>query len=294
MLRPTWHFVAAEDLRWILAATSTKVEQGLARRYRQFELDERLIDRGLSRLTKLLDGKTFYTRRQLVPLMHGSGIAVDGQLGHLLMIAELRGLICSGPLIDGQHSYALLDEWIPAAPELPTAPAVAALVHRFFAGHGPASVTDLTRWAALTKTPIRAAIGALGDRLDQIQVDGHQLWFDPAVRTRTSRTLPALLLPVFDEPTLTYSELNFPRIAGHPMAALPGNTTASADLASGAVLVDGLNVGSYTRTIRARAVEVRIRFASSADEEQREWAEQGAAAIGIFHSRPTVVTVSDH
>ena len=38
--RPTWHFVAPEDLRWILALTSPRVERSLGARHRQLGLDD--------------------------------------------------------------------------------------------------------------------------------------------------------------------------------------------------------------------------------------------------------------
>ena len=40
VLRPTWHFVAAEDLRWLLSLTSPKVLSGMAARHRLLGLDE--------------------------------------------------------------------------------------------------------------------------------------------------------------------------------------------------------------------------------------------------------------
>ena len=54
--RATWHFVAAEDLRWILRLTSPKVESGMGARHRQLELDDRAIDRGIDILRSLLHG----------------------------------------------------------------------------------------------------------------------------------------------------------------------------------------------------------------------------------------------
>lgn len=145
ILRPTWHFVSPEDVRWILALTSPRVEQGMGARHRQLQLDDRAIGRGLDGLAELLSGNTFRTRRQLGPVMAAHGIAAGEQLGHLLLISELRGLICSGPTIGGQHSYALLDERVPPTPELHIEQATAALVHRFLPG------TDrhrLTIWCA--------------------------------------------------------------------------------------------------------------------------------------------------
>lgn len=292
ILRPTWHFVAPEDLRWILAATSPKVEQGMAGRHRQLELDETTIQRGLDGLTDLLSGNNYRTRKQLGPSMAAHGIAVGERLGHLLFLAEIRGLICSGPMIGGQHGYALIDEWVAPAPELDVEEATARLVHRFFAGHGPASIDDLIRWCALTKGQVRLALDTIGAGLERIEVDGHELWFDPTLPARTTRTPEALLLPVFDEATLTYPGINFPRLDGHPLAGRPTGTAASSDLASGAVLVDAVNVGRYTRSVGPKSVTVRIQFAPTATAEHRERARIGAEAIGAFHGRPVAIEES--
>src|SRR4026208_1825172 len=46
VLRPTWHFVARDDLRWLLALSGPRVQQGNAGRYRQLGLDVRTLARG--------------------------------------------------------------------------------------------------------------------------------------------------------------------------------------------------------------------------------------------------------
>src|SRR5256885_13291527 len=35
VLRPTWHFVAPEDIRWMLALSGPKIQQGTASRHRE-------------------------------------------------------------------------------------------------------------------------------------------------------------------------------------------------------------------------------------------------------------------
>ena len=47
MLRPTWHYVLAEDLRWLLALTSPKVRSGMTARHRQLGLDDPAVVSGL-------------------------------------------------------------------------------------------------------------------------------------------------------------------------------------------------------------------------------------------------------
>src|SRR4051794_15352291 len=38
VLRPTWHFVLPDDLRWLLELTGSRVRAGLASRYRQLDI----------------------------------------------------------------------------------------------------------------------------------------------------------------------------------------------------------------------------------------------------------------
>ena len=112
VLRPTWHLVLAEDLRWLLALTSPKVVSAMAARTRQLGLDdEAVVRREHDRLADRLRGGQHLTRRELArDDLRGE------RLGHLIMLAELEGLVCSGPLTRGQHTYALVDEWIPPTP----------------------------------------------------------------------------------------------------------------------------------------------------------------------------------
>src|SRR5689334_290864 len=66
ILRPTWHFVAPKDLRWILELTSPRVLSSMAARHRQLGLDDtRRVDQGLALLTELLQDKAFRTRPEL-------------------------------------------------------------------------------------------------------------------------------------------------------------------------------------------------------------------------------------
>jgi len=54
------------------------------------------------------------------------------------MFLESQGLVCSGPLRNGEHSHALLSERAPNSRVLPREVAPAELARRFFTGHGPA------------------------------------------------------------------------------------------------------------------------------------------------------------
>src|SRR5437588_12442186 len=40
LMRPTWHFVSAADIRWLLSLTAPRVRQALAYYHRKLELDD--------------------------------------------------------------------------------------------------------------------------------------------------------------------------------------------------------------------------------------------------------------
>ena len=63
ILRPTWHFVAPADIRWMLALTAPRVHAVSAYYYRQLELNKVIIKKSYSVLEKTLRGG-----KQLTPM----------------------------------------------------------------------------------------------------------------------------------------------------------------------------------------------------------------------------------
>ena len=212
ILRPTWHFVAAEDLGWIQAATSPRVHQLNATMLRQLGLDRRAVERVAQVIVAELAGGHHQTRAELGRVIGAEGTA----LAYYVMYAELEYLICSGPMRGAQHTYALVSERI----HTERTGSLADLARRFFVGHGPASVADFSRWASLTQAQAAEAAEETASELERISVDGAELWFDPR-SPEPAETARAALLPLYDEALLSYRQLNFPRAAGHPH--VPGN-----------------------------------------------------------------------
>jgi hypothetical protein len=282
ILRPTWHFVAPEDLRWILALTSRRVVSSLAARHRQLGLDDtRLVSRAQDALVELLRGRHYLTRRELGDAFaQARGMPRAGeQLGHLLLVAELDGLICSGPMKGVHHTYALVDEIVPPAPALDRDEAHARLAHRFFAGHGPATIRDFTRWSSLTIAGTKDAVAELGPALEQVEIDGEAHWFDPATVARRSRSAPpAYLFPVYDEVMLTYPAHTFPWADGHPYAESPDPFWAW-------VVAGERNIGVWKRTVKRDRVAVEVRLAPSIRRDERMAVEVAACRLADFLER---------
>jgi hypothetical protein len=284
VLRPTWHLLSPQDLRWIQRVTGPRVERGSAGVNRRLGLSDEVVTQGLRVLESLLAGPTPRTRREVRAAFDAAGLPTDVQpLAHLLIIAELRAIICSGPPRGVEHTYLLADEVIPPGPNdsLVGEDAHRELTRRFLAGHGPASERDLARWSTLTLTQIRSAVADLTDELERIDVDGHQLWFDPTVPARTSREHAAYLLPTFDEACLTYQHTGFPRRA--PEAA---RQRLLSEAGGGIVLVHGEDVGIWKRVVSPTSMRLTVTADAPMGGDDEQHIATAASSFADFVERP--------
>src|SRR6266545_102782 len=116
VMRPTWHFVTPTDIRWILALTAPRVSALLAYNDRQLELDKVTLKKSNDVLAKTLQGGKQLTRDELGSALQKGKINTDDlRLTHLVMHAELDGVVCSGARRSKQFTYALLEERVPPA-----------------------------------------------------------------------------------------------------------------------------------------------------------------------------------
>jgi hypothetical protein len=283
ILRPTWHFVAAEDIRWILEVTAPRVQQLNQTIYRQEDLNLATLDRGLALIVEELKGGRYRTRAELGQALADQRL-VSERLGlaYIVMNAELRGVICSGPMRGTQQTYALLEERVPRSAD--AAGDAAELARRFFAGHGPASIPDLARWSSLTISQCRDALAAVKDRLDCVTVEGVELWFDPDA-PRAGQPSDALLLPLYDELTLSYPMINFPQATGHPHS--PGE-----DLFVGSVIIAKTNVGNWRRTVKGRKIIIEIALAPEVLQRSRTLVEAAASKLATFQGKELELTIT--
>src|SRR6185295_11390501 len=91
LMRPTWHFVAPDDIRWLLQLTAPRVNIKCGPNYRKFELDKTVFKRSNRTITNALKGGKHLTRLALKTLLNQSGVAADDpvRLAHILLRAEL-------------------------------------------------------------------------------------------------------------------------------------------------------------------------------------------------------------
>jgi hypothetical protein len=289
VLRPTWHFVAAEDLRWLLALSGPRVHAWSARRYRELGLDGRTRARGERLIVEALSGGRRLTRKELAAELDRRRFDREGQrMAYLLMHCELERVIGSGGLAGKQQTYVLLDGRVPDGPKIDRDEALARLVRRYLQSHGPATVKDMSWWSGLTMGDLRRALGDLGGAVRSEEIDGMTFWA-LADAGRPPAPRGAHLLQTYDELIVGYTES---RLWGDPGARRTAEAWASRMLPTGIALIGDRVAGHWRRTIGRNGVELAVRLHHGVGPAGRKAVEAEARRFERFLGLPVRLEVT--
>ena len=166
--RGTLHLVRSEDYPWLHALTAPPIARGNARRLAQEGVTVSAGDRGVEVIRRSLERDGPLSRDQLRERLESASVPTKGQaLIHVLLLASLRGLTVRGPMVDGQHAYVLVNDWLGEPGPVDRDVALAELARRYLAGHGPADARDLAKWSGLPLRDSRAGLSAIAGELEE-------------------------------------------------------------------------------------------------------------------------------
>jgi hypothetical protein len=178
-------------------------------------------------------------RREIEPLLGARG----PKLAHLLIHAELDGVVTSGGLRGKQQTYASFAERVPEAKPVSAEEALVMLAKRFFGSRGPVTVKDFATWASLTVGDARRGLAPLEKDLESEVVDGRTYWSAPALRARARTSSPVIdLVQCYDEVVMSYTESKDVLFGGAPVPRTERTPFMHA------ILLDGCLVGHWRAT----------------------------------------------
>lgn len=205
VLRPTWHLVSAEDVYWMLELSALQIKTAARSRDKELELTEEAFSHCNTLLEKWLRDGNYLPREELVKLLADAGFSNDNnRVSHILMRAEIDGIIGSGPTKAGKQTYALLAERVPFKKLLKREEAAAELARRYFTSHGPAALPDFAWWSGLPVKECRQAIEAIKTDFVVEIVDGETYLFHPEFPVSEAENEMIYLLPAYDEFIISY------------------------------------------------------------------------------------------
>ena len=289
VMRPTWHFVLPADIRWLVELTSPRVDKLLATYDRKMGLERAEITRAAKLMAKALAGHNYLTRTELAEVMERGGIATqDGELRltHLVMHAELDGVICSGPRRGKQFTYGLIDERAPDARSLSHDEALAELSRRFFTSRGPVTTADFSWWSGLTVGDSRKGLEMVKDGLESEVNDGQEYWFGPSTEPVTKDKSPTVyLLPNYDEYMSAYKD----RSAIFDMKYASKFDEHRNAIFNHFIVLDGEIVGTWKRTLNAKDVVMQYDPFFELNATQKKVVEKEIRRFGEFVGLPVVM-----
>ena len=191
-LRGTLHFVAAEDLRWMLELLASRIIRlNAARMKRDYELDAAVFRQSRDALARAMRNGRSLTRPGLYDVLQKARIPTAKSRGlHIIFELAHEGFLCFGAREGKQPTFALLEEWVGSSRQLRGDEALFELARRYTRSHAPASAMDFAWWSGLPAGDARRA-------MDMVRTDFN----DPGEPQHRG-----YLLPAFDEYLVAYKD----------------------------------------------------------------------------------------
>ena len=278
LLRPTWHIVAATNLMWMLELTSPNILRITRGYHKTVDLNPKILKASASALEKALIGGTDLSRDEIARVLQKAKINTDeNRLAHLLMDAELNGMICSGPVDGNGQRYRLIPEALKKGPKFDRDEAIQRLAACYFKSHGPATIQDFHWWSALSLKDCRNGLDLIRGKLSSYDDDGIIYYFDEAACSFGDTKKQHHLLPAFDEFFIGYKDRS---------ASIPVKDNLKLFSINGifwpSLITNGCAAGTWKRKIKDGNVNLDIQLFTSPSNISRRNLKTQAERFGEF------------
>jgi hypothetical protein len=268
ILRPTWHFVSADDIYWMLDVSGPQVKRIILSETKKYGYDEKEFERINSNIEKILAGNNHLTREEIIQELNIKKVSGEYYLSPVLimMYAELTGLVCNGKMKGKQITYALLEEKV-SRPQskLTKEEGLAKLAKRYFESHGPATLLDFSWWSGFPPTTARSAINSIESELNSVEIDNQKYYFGTNFTGADNFCESVHFLPAFDEILISYKTRETSILLEHQSKAFTNN-----GIFKPIILENGKVIGTWKRTIKKDHVKIETQFFSPLDDSKKD------------------------
>jgi len=263
ILRPTWHFVSADDIHWMLDLTAPGIKAAMRSRDNQLGLTEAVFKKTNKIIESALSGGKHVTREDLLARFEKAKIYTGNfRSMHIMLRAELDGLVCSGASTEKNQTYALLRERVPKKNFLTMEEALTKLAKKYFSSHCPANLRDFVWWSGLPVAHAKLALEITKQDLVAETVGLETYWFDKNFSFQKIK--PSVhLLPAYDEFLISYKN----RSASLPQQ-FNQNTVSSNGIFYPAVISNGQVTGLWKRTAGKEGIDLKFNFFNLPNKKQ--------------------------
>lgn len=286
ILRPTWHFVSADDIYWMLDVSAPQVKKFTASAGKKYGYDAKKLDQTNSKIEKLLAGNNHLTRDEI---MQELGIkktsSVDFLSAAIMMNAELDGLVCNGRMKGKQITYALLEERVSKPKsKLTKEEGLAKLALKYFVSHGPASLLDFSWWSGFPPTICKQTINAIELQLNSMEIDGQIYWFGNDSSDENNFRESVHFLPAFDEILISYKTREASILVEHQSKTFTNN-----GIFKPIILENSKVIGTWKRTIAKDHAKIETQFFNETESHKKAILFEGIKAFENYLGTKIVI-----
>ncbi len=278
VMRPTWHFIMPENIRWMLELTAPRIKRILSPYDSKLDITQDVLSKSEAIFAKTLQGKRLLTRVELADQLEQHKIPARGQrLNHIVMHAELDAVICAGPRRGKQFAYGLFEELAPKAKKVSREEALEKLALKYFTGHGPAQVKDFAWWSGLSLKDAQRGLDLTKGNLVEETVEGKTYWLLGKTKKLKLKSPQAFLLSIYDEYTIGYKDrtaLGEQRY--FEKLILMGNALTAV------MVLDGKIVGTWKKETQRKQIRIKLNPFKQLEVGERDAFEKSAERYGKF------------
>lgn len=276
ILRPTWHFVSADDIYWMLDVSAPQVKRFTTSAAKKYGFDDKKLDQANTEIEKLLSGNNHLTRDEIMQELNIKKTSSEDFLSAAIMMnAELDGLVCNGKMKGKQITYALLEERVPKPKtKLTKEEALAKLAKRYFESHGPATLLDFSWWSGFPPTTSKLALNSIESELNSVEIENQTYWFGTDFSDENSFRESVHFLPAFDEILISYKTREASILLEHQPKAFTNN-----GIFKPVILENGKVIGTWKRTIKKDHAKIETQFFNETETSKKEILFEGIKAF---------------
>lgn len=256
-MRGTLHFTSSENVRWMLKYLTPRPIARAATQHRKEGLTGSEFKKSRQVLEQVMRDGHLLTRDEMYAVLEKKKISCKGQRGmHIIVQLAQEGFICLATRKGKQHTFVLLEEWIPQRNMVSKEEALYQLALTYFTTRGPATLQDFIWWSGLSPQDARTAIHSTESKLKQLDINDINYWMKS---TKPVNKTSTLFLPPFDEYLIAYKD----RSATVDKAHSHHVRSAANGLLSPIIVHDGEIAGTWRREIGKDNVKIFIQLFST-------------------------------
>lgn len=281
VMRPTWHLVPGENIGHLLDLTAPALKKQLKTRHAELDLTPALISKCFGVFEKVLSGGNHLTKDELTQELANNKINADSsQMYHLLFLAEIEKLICSGKIKKNKHSYALFYERINNNRKIQREDAIYQLAKTYFSSRGPANIKDFSWWSGLGIREASLANELVGNGFSGFTKDNSVFIYPDIMHEETDFTDSAFLLPAFDEFLICYADRSAVITLTDFSKAISSN-----GIFRPIIVINGEVAGIWKRETKKDTFQITLQPFKKLSKKHENMLKEKAESFGRFYGR---------